>query len=103
MNVSVRNGQIVNSLSQTVASEIANMDVLPGLLTRIIETDAWRSYTVEMLGTQAHFDNIEDWIEAKAPVGLGTTVEVLMDLCRHHPDLRAKLVQMLQEDDGRKQ
>jgi hypothetical protein len=52
-----------------------------------------------MLRTKVEFDNIQDWVEARPPVGLGTTVEILMDLLRHHPDLRAKLLKLIQEDN----
>lgn len=99
MNISVRNGQIINSLAQATASAIHAADDIPGLLRKIIETDAWRSYTVEMLETKVEFDNIQDWVEARSPVGLDTTVEVLMDLLRHHPDLQARVLKLIQEDN----
>jgi hypothetical protein len=90
----------VNSMAQGVAQAIFARDSLPGLLRKIIESGAWRAYIVEMMGTLVEFENIEDWIEARAPVGLGTTLEVMMDLLRHHPDLQARLLALVQEGDS---
>src|SRR5690349_12102048 len=99
MNTSVRYGQIINSMAQAAASASAAQEDIPGLLRHIMDQDMWRAFTVEMLNKPVEFDNIEDWIKARAPVGLESTLEVVMDLLRHHPDLQARLLALVQEVD----
>jgi hypothetical protein len=63
------------------------------MLRIILEKESWRYYEAEMVRQKVRFDNFEDFVTARPPVGLGTTMEDLMDMCRHDPELQQRILE----------
>ncbi len=96
VNVPVRNGQLIAGLAQLSAQAIGAMEVIPGLVERILRERMWEHYTVKGAGHSVSFLNFEDFVEAPFPDGLGMDIETLMRLCADKPEI----VQMIQDEIG---
>ena len=82
VNKLVVNGQFINSLSQAVAAGSSNLNDIPQLVRTVIQDEMYKHYIVEMLNKEVQFDNFEQFVEAKSPIGLGTDIPTLKEFCQ---------------------
>lgn len=75
----VEKGQLVESLWHSVDHTAGNLEIIPGLVKRVIETGAWRDRVYR--GKSFHHDHFIDFITTKPLAGCGwppEKVEVLI-------------------------
>lgn len=94
VNVPVRNGHIIAGLAQMAGNAIGALEVVPGLVERILRERMWEHYTVKSSGHSVSFLNFEDFVEAPFPDGLGMDIETLIKLCADKPEI----VQMIRDE-----
>lgn len=75
----------VQEFNQILHSGESGIGVLPGYLSRLLESGAWREFQPPV-GPVRRNATFRDFVEAKPMDGLGTTVEVIEGLLKAHPD-----------------
>ncbi|GIG03167.1 hypothetical protein [Catellatospora citrea] len=73
------NAVLVNVLSSSVRSALNGMETAPGLIRRVIEEEAWRSF-VTPRGEQVEHETFDSFITTAPTAGLGQTVVDLVRL-----------------------
>ena len=84
-------GSVVNSAAQMLSSGDVNLDTMPKLILRIIDEGMWRQRAIpqQRWELSRRFDSFEEFVTGKPLDGLGTTVRMLLDLCRR--DIHAQV------------
>jgi len=75
-----RNGVKVDSLYRAVRDSQA-VELVPQLVTQIINDEMWREHTYEKTSQTFKFDTFQKFVETHPPDGLGTKIENLFKLC----------------------
>jgi len=93
----VRNGQIINSLAQAVASGSSGLNAIPALIKRVIEDGMYRHFIVDMVHKEIQFDSFEEFVNTRAPIGLETDIPTLQKLCKasKHDDRELREIELL--------
>jgi hypothetical protein len=74
-------GLVVDALVSAMEHGAANLDEVPRILRRILDEDLWRFY-VNAKRVEVRHERFADFVTARWPDGLGTTVETLRNLVR---------------------
>lgn len=74
-------GQVIKNLIQAVIRGGYSLQNVPRLLRQVIEGNLWRSFAVNAQDKVQEYEHFEQFVTAKVPFGLETTVETLMALC----------------------
>jgi hypothetical protein len=82
-------GAVISSAAQMLSSGDVNLDTMPQLILRIIGEDMWRQRAIPQLGWKLspEFTSFDEFVTASPLAGLGTSVQMLHDVCRR--DTRA--------------
>jgi hypothetical protein len=70
--------------------------VFPGAVAGILRSRAWQGY--EFRGKVLQASTFREFVEAKPPQGLGTTVEELIRLCQKYPAVVEGIDQILKDE-----
>lgn len=73
---------VVEQLRETMVAGRIQWDYFPGLLKIVLDEGLWRERVVKRTGEVARFERFEDFVAAPPYAGLGTTMEVVKNLCR---------------------
>ena len=87
MNELIYYDEIAQSVSRSAYHAQANLENLLGLLKMTICDGMWRKRQVAITGEIVTFDTFEQFVNAKPPEGLGTTISKLKWLCTVSPEL----------------
>jgi hypothetical protein len=97
---SVRNGNVIHSLTYSFAHGIANINNVPSLVLRVIKEDMWQHFVVQSTEEEVHYQYFEEFVEAPTPRGLETTMETLRNLCCKDDEVRSELTKVTKRPDG---
>ena len=92
----IENHRIVELVRGTFTRASSGLENFPGLLKRVLKEDMWRERVVERTGEVVTFDSFQAFVEAPPLEGLGTTIENLLNLCQHDPELVSLIHQATQ-------
>jgi len=84
---------------ELMRDNIHGASVFPGAIAAIIRSQAWKGY--EFRGKVVEATSFQEFVEAKPPKGLGTTIDDLMALCKKHPVVVELIDQAVQGDSSR--
>lgn len=65
---------------------------VPGLLKKIIRDESWRERELQRTHEIVGFRNFRQFVESPPPEGLGTTINLLIDICQTYEDTEAILM-----------
>ena len=71
------------------------MSALPGLVRRLLDEEAWRSFTPPGEAHPIHYDTFTEFVAAAAPKGLGGKSAALLALCGADDELRTRVDRLL--------
>ena len=94
-------GVVVECLQGSIRDGEAGLEHIPGLLKRIINERLWEKRLVTQTKREQQFQSFAEFVEFKAPYGLGTKVQTLKNLCRDEPDVRDAIDEACQNKSGR--
>lgn len=100
INIPVRNGNVIHSLTLSFAHGIANINNVPSLVLRVIKEDMWQDFVVQSTKETVHYAYFEEFVEALTPNGLETTMGTLEDLCRNDAEVLVKLTNVTKRPRG---
>lgn len=100
INVPVRNGNVIHSLTQSFSHGIANINNVPSLVLRVIREDMWQDFVVQSTKDRVHYDYFEEFVAAPIPRGLETTMETLRNLCSKDDEVLTELTNVTKRPDG---
>lgn len=75
-------GSLTLSLQESLAEGKHGLDAVPKLIKRIIRDELWRSFYCKPVLAQIEFATFEKYVVDDLPTGLGTTVQMLKNICR---------------------
>ena len=75
-------GSLTLSLQESLAEGKHGLDAVPKLIKRIIRDELWRSFYCKPVLSQIEFSTFEKYVTDDLPTGLGTTVQMLKNICR---------------------
>lgn len=92
------NYMVVNSTTQTVQHGGGTLEILPGLVKKVIRNKCWRKM---LWGDELiEYSSFEECVTADMPRGMGTTIQRLRDLCRSDSDAIKAIDGVLQRPAG---
>lgn len=97
----IKAGQMVHALAQACARASHCFDNVPKLIVEIIKNELWKNFVVEESQKEVTYTKFEDFVTAKVPNGLETTMKMLENLCRDDPDALSSLTQVTKRPRGR--
>jgi len=97
----LRNDEVVQALSRSLARGIDGLGNAPRLIVSILETSAWKDRHLAVTGEEVHFETFADFVNATVPAGLGVTVADLERVCRDDVQALSMLDQALKRRRGR--
>lgn len=71
-----------HALQMSLVDGKSGLDAVPKLLTRIIRDELWRSFYCEPVLAEVEHDSFEHYVTDCLPTGLGTTIQMLKNMCR---------------------
>lgn len=80
---------------ELMRDNIHGASVFPGAVAAILRSRAWEGY--EFRGKVLQATSFREFVEAKPPQGLGTTIEELIHLCNKYPAVVEGIDQVLKE------
>jgi len=89
MNREVFADHQVTSLRSAMHHGGTSLGSVPALLKVILREELWRRRIVKQTQKPVEFDSFAEFVTAKAPEGLGTTVKALLQFCQTGGDLEA--------------
>lgn len=84
----VGNGQVVASLADAIARGDIGLKLVPGLLKRVCNENAWRKRVVRQTNEVVAFPDFSVFVTTTPPDGLGVDIDTLRKLCRDDPEAR---------------
>lgn len=91
---------VSHALQMSLADGKHGLDNVPKLLTRIIREGLWKSfYCIPMLTDVAH-DSFEHYVTDNLPTGLGTTIQMLKNICRDDTEALNEIDKAVQRKAG---
>ena len=94
------NGQVVQSLCLAYFDITANLENLPGLIVKAVREDCWREFVIDATKDEIKFDNFEEFVAAKPPVGLDASMRTLRNVCRDDAKAISAIDAVCQRKDG---
>lgn len=82
INVPVRNGAIIHSLTQSIQHGLANVANVPGLVARVKDENMWREFQVKSTGEHVSYASFDGFVRAPIPRGCDTTPEIIESMGR---------------------
>lgn len=83
----LENDDLVSGLRHAMRDSSSNLGVMPGLLRRVLNEDAWRERTVKRTGEIVSFSSFEEFVATPPLEGLGGDMRLLRNLVRDHNDV----------------
>lgn len=80
----LHNDFIIQALANLLAQG-KGIDFIPGHIEMVIENKMWERRIVEVTGQYVTFTTFEEFVEARPPEGLGTTLDRLEKICKDTP------------------
>jgi hypothetical protein len=71
-----------HALQMSLVDGKSGLDAVPKLLTRIIRDELWRSFYCEPVLAEVEHNSFEHYVTDCLPTGLGTTIQMLKNMCR---------------------
>jgi len=95
-------GAVVNSAAQMLSSGNVNLDTMPALILRIINEDMWQQRAIPQRRWELSkkFDTFEEFVSYNPLDGLGTSVQMLKDVCHRDEKALEAIVRATQRDHG---
>jgi hypothetical protein len=92
-------GTVVNSAAQMLSSGDVNLDTMPQLILRIINEDMWRQRAIPQKRWELtrEFGSFEEFVTTSPLDGLGTSVQMIRDLCRRLPTAQEAIDRAVKE------
>lgn len=80
-------GTLVDSFTQMLSSGEFNFDLMPKLITRIIDEGVWRQRAIPQKNWELsrEFSSFEEFVTSAPLDGMNTTMQTLKDLCHRDP------------------
>jgi hypothetical protein len=88
---------LISHLYRNLSLRLVAIDKIPQYFKVVIDKNLGRRQVLPN-GMVVEFDSFEDFIEAPPPKGFGIPIEKFKDLCRHHPDVLAKIDRLMEDD-----
>lgn len=79
------NDSLVNALGSAVRQGTGGLDIIPKLVLRVIDEDRWQE-RITKLDTMARFAHFEQFVMTPPIDGLGSSVDMLIRLCKDDKD-----------------
>lgn len=93
-------GNIINAAQQCLSRGSSTLSSLPKLIIRIIDEELWREIYIPSTKETVQFDSFVEFVTTGLPDGLGTTVELLQDLCQSNNTARSFITQAVKGKQG---
>jgi hypothetical protein len=94
------NDMVVDALRQAIRAGDAGLKDVPGLVKKVVAEKCWQRRHVHQTRKDTEFDDFIKFIEAYPPEGLGTTYDILHDLCGKDDEARDVLDKAVQRKRG---
>lgn len=78
------NGNLVDSLGHAARHGGSALGTVPGLLRRVLETQAWREFVTQR-DDHVHYDRFVDFVTTKPLKGLGATMDLIRRVVADDP------------------
>ena len=80
-----KNAHLVEALESSLRSCDHGLKAVPGLVKRVLQEDAWRSFVTQR-GEFVEYDEFEDFVVTPPLKGLGASVDLVRTLVRGDPE-----------------
>jgi hypothetical protein len=95
------NDSLVRALWDSMQSGLVSLEVVPGLIKKIIKSRCWQRRMVYGRGwAVVEFNSFEEFATAKLPEGLETSIQSIRDACSHDPEALKAIEDALQKPAG---
>ena len=99
MNPLRGNAHLVDALGSALRRGEHGLSTVPGLLKRVIREESWREFITQR-GEHVRHERFVEFVVTPPLRGIGASVELLQDVCRHDPEALDLLDQALQNPVG---
>ena len=81
INIPVRNGNLIHSLTMSYSHGVANLKNIPALVKRVLGEKMYEDFVTKSTQERKQYDTFREFVEALTPYGLETDMETLRAIC----------------------